>query len=177
MIYFSTGHPSDGYEASLRPGPNLYTDCIVALNTTDGKMLWYYQITSHDITEHEGGWSVSLSTVTINGTAVQVVTQASKNNEIYVLNAATGKPVYNADNGGPSGNQQLERRPHLEQLDARGEPHCVAGALREHQEICPGTDGGIEMAPAISGNIIYAVTQNACGQMSTGALLLQGEHL
>jgi len=42
------------------------------------------------------------------------------------------------------------------------------------QEICPGTDGGIEMAPAISGNFIYAVTQNACGQMSPAPYYYKG---
>jgi len=173
VIYFSTGHPSDGYEASLRPGPNLYTDCIVALNTADGKMLWYYQMTSHDITEHEGGWSVGLSTVTINGTAIQVVTQGSKNNEIYVLNAATGKPIYAPIKVGPPGINNWN-----DGLTSNSSPPANLTASQalfgNNQEICPGTDGGIEMAPAISGNMIYAVTQNACGQMSAAPYYYKG---
>ncbi|MDA4115436.1 MAG: PQQ-binding-like beta-propeller repeat protein [Thaumarchaeota archaeon] len=173
VIYFSTGHPSDPYDASLRPGPNLYTDCIVALNTTDGKMLWYYQMTSHDITEHEGGWSVGLSTVTINGTAVQVVTQASKNNEIYVLNSATGKPVYKPIVVGPPGINNWN-----DGLTSNSTPAANLTASQSlfgnNQEICPGTDGGIEMAPAISGNMLYAVTQNACGEMSPAPYYYKG---
>jgi len=173
VIYFSTGHPSDAYEASLRPGPNLYTDCIVALDTTDGKMLWYYQMTSHDITEHEGGWSVGLSTVTINGTAVQVVTQASKNNEIYVLNAQTGKPLYAPIKVGPPGVNNWN-----DGLTSSSKPPANLTASQSlfgiNQEICPGTDGGIEMAPAISGNLIYVVTQNACGEMSPSPYQYKG---
>jgi len=173
VIYFSTGHPSDAYEASLRPGPNLYTDCVIALNSTDGKMLWYYQMTSHDITEHEGGWSVGLSTATINGTAVQVVTQASKNNEIYVLNAATGKPVYAPIKVGPAGVNNLN-----DGLTSNSNPPANLNAsqalLGNNQEICPGTDGGIEMAPAIAGNMLYAVTQNACGQMAPAPYYYKG---
>jgi alcohol dehydrogenase (cytochrome c) len=165
VIYFSTGHPSDGYDASLRPGPNLYTDCVVALNTTNGKMLWYYQMTSHDITEHEGGWSVGLSTVTINGTATQVVTQGAKNNEIYVLNAATGKPVYAPIKVGPPGINNIN-----DGLTSTSNPPANLTASQalfgNNQRICPGTDGGIEMAQGISGNTIYAVTQNACGRMA-----------
>jgi len=167
VIYFSTGHPSDGYDAVLRPGPNLYTDCIIALNTTDGKMLWYYQMTSHDITEHEGGWSVSLSSVMINGTSVQIVTQGSKNNEIYVLNAATGKPVYTPIKVGPPGVNNWN-----DGLTSNSNPPANLTASQAlfgtNQEICPGTDGGIEMAPAVSGSTLYVVTQNACGEMTPG---------
>jgi alcohol dehydrogenase (cytochrome c) len=161
VIYFSTGHPSDGYNAALRPGPDLYTDCIIALNTTDGKMLWYYQMTSHDITEHEGGWSVSLDNVTINGATVQVVIQAAKNNDIYVLNAATGKPVYNPIAVGPKGVNNWN-----DGLTSTANLTASQSLFGNDQEICPGTDGGIEMSPAISGNMLYVVTQNACGEMS-----------
>jgi alcohol dehydrogenase (cytochrome c) len=174
VIYFSTGHPSDAYNADLRPGPNLYTDCVIALNTTDGKMMWYYQMTSHDITEHEGGWSVGLSTVTINGTAVQVVTQASKNNDIYVLNAQTGKPVYTPIKVGPPSKNDLN-----DGLTSDSTPPANLNAsqtlLGIDQEICPGTDGGIEMAPAIDGNMLYAVTQNACGEMTPSPYTYKGE--
>jgi alcohol dehydrogenase (cytochrome c) len=174
VIYFSTGHPSDAYNADLRPGPNLYTDCVIALNATDGKMLWYYQMTSHDITEHEGGWSVGLSTVTINGTAVQVVTQGGKNNEIYVLNAATGKPVYAPISIGPAGKNNWN-----DGLTSDSNPPANLNASQSlfgiDQEICPGTDGGIEMAPAIDGNMLYAVTQNACGEMTPGPYTYKGE--
>lgn len=176
VIYFSTGHPSDAYDAALRPGPNLYTDCVIALNSTDGKMLWYYQMTSHDITEHEGGWSVGLSTVTINGTAVQVVTQAGKNNEIYVLNAQTGKPVYAPIKVGPPSKNALN-----DGLTSDSTPAANLNASQSllgiDQEICPGTDGGIEMAPAIDGNMLYAVTQNACGEMTPGPYTYKGETL
>ncbi len=161
VIYFSTGHPSDGYEAALRPGPNLYTDCIIALNTANGKMLWYYQMTSHDITEHEGGWSVSLDNVTINGAVTQVVIQGAKNNDIYVLNAATGKPVYAPIAVGPKGFNNWN-----DGLTTTANLNASQALFGTDQEICPGTDGGIEMSPAISGNMLYVVTQNACGEMS-----------
>jgi len=176
VIYFSTGHPADPYDAALRPGPNLYTDCVIALNTTDGKMLWYYQMTSHDITEHEGGWSVGLSTVDINGTATQVVTQASKSNDIYVLNALTGKPVYPPIAVGPPGKNNWN-----DGLTSDSIPPANLNASQAlfgvGQEICPGTDGGIEMAPAIDGNMLYAVTQNACGEMTPGPYTYKGETL
>lgn len=169
VLYFSTGHPSDGYEASLRPGPNLYTDCIVALNSATGKMIWYYQMSSHDITEHEGGWSDSLSDITVNGTSVQVVIQASKNNDIYVLNAATGKPVYAPIMVGPkSSNNWNDGLTSTANLNA-------SQALFGNKDICPGPDGGIEMAPAVDGNTLFVVTQNACGLMTPGPYPYKGQ--
>jgi outer membrane protein assembly factor BamB len=170
VIYFSTGHPSDGYEAALRPGPNLYTDCLIALNTTDGKMLWYYQMTSHDITEHEGGWSVTLANVTINGANTQVVIQGSKNDYVYVINAATGKPVYAAIQvGAPPRNNWNDGLTSTANLTAS------QALFGNNQRICPGTDGGVEMAPAVAGNTLYVVSQNACGEMAAGKYFYKGQ--
>lgn len=169
VIYFSTGHPSDGYEASLRPGPNLYTDCLIALNTTNGKMLWYYQMTSHDITEHEGGWSVTLANATINGTPTPVVIQAAKDNYVYVINAATGKPVYPSIKvGAPNFNNLNDGKTTTANLNAS------QALLGNNQRICPGTDGGVEMSPAIAGNTLFVVSQNACAVMTAGPYAYKG---
>ena len=102
-----------------------------------------------------------------------MVTQASKNNEIYVLNAATGKPVYAPIKVGPP-----ESTTGTTVLRATRPPANLTASqslFGNNQEICPGTDGGIEMAPAIAGNTIYAVTQNACGQMSPAPYYYKGE--
>jgi alcohol dehydrogenase (cytochrome c) len=168
-IYFSTGHPANPYNATLRPGPNLFSDCVVALNATSGKMLWYYQINSHDITEHEGGWSVSLSNVTINKVVTPVVVQAAKNNYIYVLNAQNGTPVYAPIHVGPPGRNNLN-----DGKTTTADLTANQAALGNNQEICPGPDGGIEMAPAVDGNMLYVATQNACGQMSQGPYTYKG---
>jgi alcohol dehydrogenase (cytochrome c) len=169
VIYFSTGHPSDGYEASLRPGPNLYTDCLIALNTTNGKMLWYYQMTPHDVTEHEGGWSVTLANVTINGASTQVVIQGSKDNHVYVINAATGKPVYPAIKVGAQNINNVN-----DGLTATANLNASQSLMGNNQRICPGTDGGVEMSPAIDGNMLFVATQNACAVMTPGPYAYKG---
>ncbi len=169
IIYFSTGHPSGAYDAALRPGPNLFTDCLVALNATNGKMVWYYQMTSHDLTEHEGGWSVSLSNITVNGTSVEVVVQGAKSNAIYVINAATGKPLYAPIMVGPKGENNWN-----DDQTTTANLTASQSLFGNNQRICPGPDGGVEMAPAISGNILYVATQNACGVMSPGPFNYKG---
>jgi alcohol dehydrogenase (cytochrome c) len=171
-IYFSTGHPANPYNASLRPGPNLFSDCVIALNANTGKLLWYYQINSHDITEHEGGWSVSLSNVTINNVPTPVVVQAAKNNLIYVLNAQTGELVYAPIHVGQPGMDDLN-----DGNTTTADLTANQAALGNNQEICPGPDGGIEMAPAVDGNMLYVATQNACGQMAPGPYTYKGVNI
>jgi alcohol dehydrogenase (cytochrome c) len=173
VVYFSTGHPSDGYEASKRPGPNLFSDSLVALNTTTGRMIWYYQYTSHDITEHEGGWSVNLGTITANGTSQEVVIQGTKGSQVYVVNAATGKLVYNPVFLGPPGQNNWN-----DGLTSNTNPPANLTASQalfgNNKRICPGPDGGIEMSPALSGNTLYVATQNACGVMNPGPYHYKG---
>jgi glucose dehydrogenase len=172
VVYFSTGHPSDPYDAAQRPGPNLFTDSLVALDTTTGKMLWYYQYTSHDITEHEGGWSVNLATITVNGTSQQVVIQGTKGSQIYVVNAATGKLLYKPIFIGPAGRNNWN-----DGLTTGTTPAAnltASQSLFGNTRICPGPDGGIEMSPAIAGNTLYVAVQNACGIMTAGPYPYKG---
>ena len=49
LIYFGTGNASPGYADDKRPGDNLYTACLVALDVQTGTLRWYHQIVPHDI--------------------------------------------------------------------------------------------------------------------------------
>lgn len=169
IIYFSTGHPSAVYDASLRPGPNLYSDSIIALNATNGKMLWYYQINAHDITIHEGGWSVTLAKLNIGGQVKKVVIQAAKNNYIYVLDALTGKPLYEPIKvGPPSLNSPNDNAGNDANM-------TLSQSVLVGKRVCPGPDGGIEMSPAYSDNTLYVATQNACGIVYQGPVTYKGK--
>ncbi|HMH55562.1 MAG TPA: PQQ-binding-like beta-propeller repeat protein, partial [Gemmatimonadales bacterium] len=48
-IFVSVGNPSPDLDGSVRPGDNLYTDAIVAIDATSGKTKWYYQTVPHDV--------------------------------------------------------------------------------------------------------------------------------
>ncbi len=168
-VYFSVGHPSGVYDAALRPGPNLYTDSIVALDAATGRMVWYYQYTSHDVAEHEGGWSITLADLNINGQSRKVVIQAAKNNYIYVLDAATGKPVYDPIYvGSPSSNNPNDNQ-------VSGANLTLSQSVMVGGRICPGPDGGIEMSPALDGTNLFVASQNACGLMVKGPVTYKGQ--
>jgi alcohol dehydrogenase (cytochrome c) len=48
LLYFGTGNPGPDWNADPRPGANLYTDSVVALNPDTGALKWHYQFTPHD---------------------------------------------------------------------------------------------------------------------------------
>ena len=48
-IFLAVGNPSPDLDGSVRPGDNLYTDCVVAIDATNGKTKWYYQTVPHDV--------------------------------------------------------------------------------------------------------------------------------
>ncbi|MGH7499274.1 MAG: pyrroloquinoline quinone-dependent dehydrogenase [Gemmatimonadales bacterium] len=92
-IFVAVGNPSPDLDGSVRPGDNLYTDCVVAIDATSGKTKWYYQTVPHDLWDLD---AVSPPVVTTIG-GQKVVVHAGKTGWVYVLDAATGKLVRRSD--------------------------------------------------------------------------------
>ena len=53
LVYIATGNAVPQFGGELRPGDNLYTDSVVALELKTGKVRWHYQLVHHDIWEHD----------------------------------------------------------------------------------------------------------------------------
>ncbi len=100
MIYVAVGNPSPDLDGGVRPGDNLYTDCVVAIDATTGKTKWYYQTVPHDVWDLD---AVSSPVQTMLG-GKKVVVHAGKTAWVYVLDAATGKLVRRTENFTPQEN-------------------------------------------------------------------------
>ena len=91
VLYFGTGNPSPQMNDVSRPGDNLYTVSLVALDVNTGKLRWYYQQVPHDV------WGYDLASAPIlfdykkDGKTIPAVGQASKLGWFYVNNRATGE--------------------------------------------------------------------------------------
>lgn len=91
-LYVSTGNPSPVFDGSVRPGDNLYTDSIVAIDARTGKMRWYYQQTPHDIWEYEAASPpVLVEAADAGGKHIPAVIEAGKTRWLYVLDRRNGK--------------------------------------------------------------------------------------
>ncbi|MDX6567764.1 MAG: quinohemoprotein ethanol dehydrogenase [Gaiellales bacterium] len=91
LVYIVTGNPVPWNTRG--PGADLYTDSIVALNVSTGKLAWYFQTVHHDIWDYDVTNPPILFDATINGTLQHGVAVASKTGWVYLLDRATGKPL------------------------------------------------------------------------------------
>ncbi len=93
-IYFATGNPWPDYAGDVRPGDNLFTDSIVSLNASTGRMNWYFQEVPHDVWDFDAASPAMLfDTVDTSGHAVNAVAEAGKTGWFYILNRDTGKVI------------------------------------------------------------------------------------
>jgi PQQ-dependent dehydrogenase (methanol/ethanol family) len=86
LIFIGTGNPNPDMDGRGRPGDNLYTNSVVAIDATTGKTKWYFQESPHDLWDRD---AVSPPAVMIlNGR--KVVVHAGKLGFMFVLDAETG---------------------------------------------------------------------------------------
>ncbi len=128
-LYWTTGNPGPDWNGDNRPGDNLYTCSLLALNPDDGSIKWHFQFTPHDMHDWDAVQNVILFDAH-GRTAVRakLVAQANRNGFYYVLDRTNGEflagaPYVEADVGG---------RPRRE-----GPAECEAGPRTEHR----GRDG------------------------------------
>lgn len=82
------------YYGGHRPGSNLYSTSVVALDMRTGKRRWHYQLAHHDIWDLDVPTAPILADVRIDGRRREIVAQITKQGFVYVLDRGTGKPVW-----------------------------------------------------------------------------------
>ena len=93
-VYFGTGSPSSDFYGGDREGSNLFANCIMCLDAETGKMKWYYQTIRHDLWDRDQSCPPNLATTTHNGKKTDVVVQATKDGQVYVLNRDNGTSLF-----------------------------------------------------------------------------------
>jgi len=89
-IYWATGNPYPDGDDRHRPGDNLYTNSILALNPSDGALKWYYQVTPHDVHDWDTTAPLLLADTIFQGKKRQLLLHADKNGFMYVLDRTNG---------------------------------------------------------------------------------------
>ncbi|MGH9327159.1 MAG: PQQ-binding-like beta-propeller repeat protein [Terriglobia bacterium] len=89
-LYWATATPYPDYDASTRPGDNLYTDCILALDPDNGKIKWYYQTTPHDVDSWDTTEPLVLVDTRYQGQNRKLLIHADRNGFFYVLDRTNG---------------------------------------------------------------------------------------
>jgi alcohol dehydrogenase (cytochrome c) len=140
-VFLSVANPAPLYgtpkfpNGSSRPGPNLYTDSLVALDGQTGKLLWFRQAIPHDLRDYDLMIPAITATIPIQGVQTEVELVAGKMGKAY---------AYRADNG-----QHLWTRP-------VGKHQNDTGPLPSKPiDVFPGIFGGVETPMAYAANRLF----------------------
>ncbi len=93
LIYYATGNAVPQYAGDDRPGNNLYTDCLVALDSKTGKLRWHYQIVHHDVWEADVAEAPVLFDAQVNGQTHKAIAAMRTDGYLFMLDRVTGKPL------------------------------------------------------------------------------------
>jgi PQQ-dependent dehydrogenase (methanol/ethanol family) len=133
-LYFAVGNPSPDLDGSVRPGDNLYTESIVAVDARTGKYKWHYQEVPHDLWDLDATSPVVIVKLK-NGK--KAVAEAGKTAYVYVLDAETGKLIHRSE--------EFNRHENYFTLPTA-----------EGARMLPGANGGSEWsAPAVNPHLGY----------------------
>lgn len=145
LVYWGTGNPGPDYNGDVRPGDNLYSCSLLALDADTGELKWHFQFTPHDTRDWDATQVPVLLDATLGGQRRKLVVVPSRNGFYYVLDRVTGK--------------FLLAKPYVKQtwakeIDSNGRPVMNPGQepLEEGNDtIWPGVDGGNNwMSPSYS---------------------------
>jgi len=149
-----TGWPKGYPWGTSRPGPDLYTDSVVKLSP-QGKLLWYYQLTPHDLYD----WDLQNSPVLTTAHGQPVVIDAGKAGIVIELSAQTGKLLWKLPVGVHSGHDN-------DGLITENATPTSAIPLPARFELEPGVFGGVESQLATNGSTTFAAVNNLAVPMS-----------
>src|SRR5438093_12404605 len=94
LVFVPTGSAAPDYYGVLRLGSNRYANSIVALRASTGALVWAFQTVHHDLWDYDNASPPVLVTLTRDGRQVPAVLQATKTGMLFVLDRATGKPIF-----------------------------------------------------------------------------------
>ena len=94
LVFVPTGSASPDYYGGERLGDNRYANSIVALRASTGKVVWHFQTVHHDLWDYDNASPPALVTIVRDGRRIDVVLQATKTGQLFVLDRDTGKPIF-----------------------------------------------------------------------------------
>jgi outer membrane protein assembly factor BamB len=151
FMYFGTGNPApypgtpNHPWGSSRSGDNRYTDSLVKLAPSTGKLDWFYQETPHDIYD----WDFQNSPIITDAGGREVAIGSGKSGFVVAVDLKTGKPVWRTSVGRHNGHDK----------DSLYAMHGEYSKIKTG-EVFPGELGGAIAAPASDGKQVYVPIVN-----------------
>jgi len=93
-VYVPFTAPTAAYYGGHRPGDNLFSNTLVAIDASSGERVWHFQMVHHDVWEYDNVGPPVLGDITVEGRTIQAVMQANKTGWVYVFDRVSGEPVW-----------------------------------------------------------------------------------
>ena len=136
LLYWGTSNPAPDLDGRPRPGDNLYTNSVLAMDPDDGAIRWHYQFTPHDVWDYSGVHE----NILFEEGGRRLLAHFDKNGYLFVLDRATGARVSVS---------QFYERANWGRIDpASGAVSNRREPTAEGVEICPGPAGAREWTHA-----------------------------
>ncbi len=129
LLILSTGNPNPDLYGSVRPGDNLWSDSIVALDLNTGALKWYLQEVKHDVWDYDAVSNPVLFDVQQNGQTIPAAGEAGKVGWIFIVDRRTGKLIRKSQNY------------------VMMSKNMFSTPTKEGVEMLPGANGGAEWSP------------------------------
>lgn len=93
-IYLPVEAGSNDFYGGHRHGDNLFSQSLVCLDGRTGELVWYYQLSRHDLWDYDPPSAPILGDIVVNGQRIKTVTQLTKQGMSFVFDRVTGEPVW-----------------------------------------------------------------------------------
>ena len=133
-LYWTTSNAAPDFVGDSRPGDDLYTACVLALDPNTGELKWYFQFTPHDLYDYDANQTPVLVNVEEGGATRRLLVQANRNGFLYILDRTNGKFL--------QATQFAQKLNWATGVGAAGRP-ILSGRIPTTQGtyICPGING------------------------------------
>jgi len=159
LIYLGIGNPSPQAAGESRPGDNLYTVSLIALDAATGKLRWHYQQVPHDMWGYDVASPPALFDATVGGETIPAVGQASKLGWYFVHDRRDGHLLFKSDAFVPQENMFKAPTP-------------------EGVVISPGVGGGSNWSPAAidaANGMVYVAAMHMPTRYHTQQIPAEGD--
>jgi alcohol dehydrogenase (cytochrome c) len=134
VLYWGTSNPCPDFDGDPRPGDDLYTDCVLALDPDTGKLHWYFQFTPHDLFDYDATETPVLIDMVYHGQPRKLLVEANRNGFLYVLDRTNGKFL--------SASRFADKLNWATGIDAQGRPiRTDVVPTAAGTRVCPGFSG------------------------------------
>jgi alcohol dehydrogenase (cytochrome c) len=185
LYIVGTGNPFPIYDPQFRPGDNLYTNSVVALDVATGKLAWYFQYTPNDSWDYDETGAFLLYDTTIDRQQRKVVGHFGRNGFFYSIDRTNGRFIkaekyvndLNWTKGiNPETGKPYEYNPKLDVQVYNPEARALRGDGKKRT--CPTWHGGVAHQPLAFNpvkNIAYGVGTEGCFTQTGAAVGVLGK--